>query len=111
MRSINEATVSGTGGRLTRLGYVHFFATKRTMPAQDRARCDHAMSAQHLRQPPDQRGEDRSIRPVQARYRGGSAQHGDFVAQHQEFDVLRRRRAAEQQREVQQLQEDQIQQT
>jgi hypothetical protein len=69
------------------------------------------MSPQHLQQRPDQRGEDRSIRPVQARCRVGSAQHGDFVAQHQEFDVLGRRRAAEQQQEVQQLQEDQIQQT
>jgi hypothetical protein len=67
------------------------------MPAQDRAWCDQAMSAQHLRQSPDQRGEDRSIRSVQAWCRVGSAQHGEVVAQHQEFDVLGRRRAAEQQ--------------
>ena len=32
------------------------------MPAQDCARCDHAMSSQHLRQRADERGEDRSIR-------------------------------------------------
>ena len=34
------------------------------MSAQDCARCDHAMSSQALRQPADERGEDRSIRPV-----------------------------------------------
>jgi hypothetical protein len=36
----------------------------------------------------------------------GSAQHGDFMTQHQELDVLRRRRAAEQQQQVQQLKEE-----
>jgi hypothetical protein len=72
------------------------FRDQVTMPAQDRARRDQAMSPQHLRQPPDQRGEHRAIRPVQARCRVGSAQHGDFVTQHQEFDILGRRRAAEQ---------------
>ena len=48
------------------------------MPAQDRARCDQAMSAQHLRQLPDQRGEDCAICPVQG-LGVGFAQHGDFV--------------------------------
>jgi hypothetical protein len=42
-----------------------FRGDQATMPAQDRARCDQAMSAQHLRQPPDQRGEDSAICPVQ----------------------------------------------
>lgn len=36
---------------------------------------------------------------------------GDFVAQHQEFDVLGCRRAAEQQQQVQQPKEDQVEQT
>jgi hypothetical protein len=36
----------------------------------------------------------------------GSAQHGDFMPQHQKLDVLRRRRAAEQQQQVQQLKKD-----
>ena len=40
----------------------------------------------------------------------GSAQHGDFMTQHQQLDVLRRRRAAEQQQQVQQLKEDQVEQ-
>jgi hypothetical protein len=77
-----------------------------TMPTQDRAWRDQPMPAQHLRQPPDQRGEDRAIRPVQAGLRVGSAQHGDFMPQHQKLDVLRRRRAAEQQQQVQQLKKD-----
>jgi hypothetical protein len=42
-------------------------------------------------------GEHRSIHPVQARCRVGSARHGDFVTQHQEFDILGCRPAAEQQ--------------
>jgi hypothetical protein len=81
------------------------------MPAQDRARCDQAMPPQHLRQPADEGGEDRAIRPVQARLRVSSAQHGNFVAQHQELDVLGRRRAAEQQQQVQQLEKDKVEQT
>jgi hypothetical protein len=81
------------------------------MPAKDRAWRDQPMPPQHLRQPPDQRGEDRAIRPVQAGLRVDSAQHGDFMTQHQELDVLGRRRAAEQQQQVQQLKEDQVEQT
>ena len=76
------------------------------MPAQDRARRDQPMPPQRLRQPPDQRGQDRSIRPVQAALRIGSAQHGDFMPQHQKFDVLGRRRAAKELRQVQKLNED-----
>jgi hypothetical protein len=48
------------------------------------------MVPQHLRQPADKRGEHRAIRPVQSRLRIGSAQYGDFVAQHHEFDVFGR---------------------
>jgi hypothetical protein len=72
-----------------------------TMPPQDRARRDQPMPPQHPRQPADQRGEHRSIRPVQARPRVGSAQHGDFMSQHQQFDVLGRRRATKQYQQVQ----------
>jgi hypothetical protein len=53
------------------------------MPAQDRARRDQPMPSQHLRQPPDERGKDRAIRPVQAGLRVDSAQHGNFMTQHQ----------------------------
>jgi hypothetical protein len=48
------------------------------------------MSAQHLRQSPDERGEHRAIGPIQARLRVGPAQHGDFVTQYQDLDVFRR---------------------
>jgi hypothetical protein len=78
------------------------------MPAQDRARCDQAMLPQHLRQPADEGSEDRAIHPVQARLRVGSAQHDDFMAQHQELDVLGHRRATEQQQQVQQPEEDKV---
>ncbi|MCA1835231.1 MAG: hypothetical protein LC721_02365 [Actinobacteria bacterium] len=64
------------------------------------------MPSQHLRQPADQGGEDRAIRPVQERLRVGSAQHGDFVAQHQQLDVLGRRGATQQHQQVQQPDKD-----
>jgi hypothetical protein len=64
------------------------FGDQAAMPAQNRARRDQAMPAQHRWQGPDLRGEHRSIHSVQARFRIGSAQHRDFVAQHQELDIL-----------------------
>jgi hypothetical protein len=45
------------------------------------------MPPQHLRQPLDERSEDRSVCPVQAGLGVGSAQHGDFMTQHQESDT------------------------
>ncbi len=48
------------------VGIGPFLGDEVTMPAQDCARRDQAMPPQHRRQPPDERGEDRSIRPVQA---------------------------------------------
>jgi hypothetical protein len=81
------------------------------MPAQDRARRNQAMPPQHLRQPADEGGEDRAIRPIQARLRIGSAQHGNFVAQHQQLDVLGHRRATKQHQQVQQPDEDKVEQT
>jgi hypothetical protein len=93
------------------VGIRPFLGDQATMPAQHRARSDQTMPPQHPRQPPDQRGEHGAIRPVQARPRVGSAQHGDFVAQRQEFNVLGCRRAAEQQQQVHKLEEDQVEQT
>jgi hypothetical protein len=58
------------------------------MPPQDRGRCDYAMPPQHLRQPLDECGEDRSVCPVQAGLGVGSAQHGDFVTRYQELTSL-----------------------
>jgi hypothetical protein len=99
------------GWRAQAAGIRPFLGDQATMPTQDCARGDQAMRPQHWRQPPDEHGEHRSIRPVQAGLRGGSAQHGDFVTQHQELDVLRRRRAGEQHQQVHQLKEDQAEQT
>jgi hypothetical protein len=64
------------------------------------------MPPQHLRHPADERGKDRSIRPVHTMPRFRSPQDGNFVAQYQELDVLGRRRAAEQHQQVQQPQKD-----
>jgi hypothetical protein len=54
------------------------------------------MATQCSGQPPDEGGEDRSVRPVQAWSWVGAAQDGDFVAQHEELDVLGGGRAAQQ---------------
>lgn len=63
------------------VGIRLFLGDQVMVPAQDRARRDQAMLPQHLWQPSDERGEDRSMCPVQAGLRVGSAQHSDFVAQ------------------------------
>jgi hypothetical protein len=87
-----------------------FLGDQAPVPTQDCARCDQAMPPQHLRQPSGERGEHCAIRPVQVRLRVGSTQHGDFMTQHQELDVLGRRRTSEQHQQVHQLTEDQIEQ-
>jgi hypothetical protein len=58
------------------------------MPAQDRARCDQAMTTQRLRRPLDQGGEHGPVRPVHVRSRVGAAQHSDLKAQQEELEVL-----------------------
>jgi hypothetical protein len=55
-------------------------AHEATMPTQDRVRSDHAAAPQCPGQPPHERGEDRSVRPVQAWSWVGAAQDGEFVA-------------------------------
>jgi hypothetical protein len=111
MRSINETTASIDRWTPETVRIRPLLGDQTSMPAQDRARGDQAMPPQHLRQPPDERGEHRAIRPVQARLRGDPAQHGDLVTQHQELDVFGRRRTTEQQQEVQYPEEDQVEQT
>ena len=49
---------------------------------------DQAMATQRAGQALDERGEHGPVRPVQPRSRVGAAKHGDFVAQHEELDVL-----------------------
>jgi hypothetical protein len=59
---------------------------------------------------PDQRGQHRSVGPVQPGPGLGAAQHGDLVPQHQQLRVLGRRRAAEQDKPATEPNEDQIEQ-
>ena len=80
------------------------------MPAQDRVRCDQAVATQCSGQPLDEGGEYGPVGPVQAWPWVGAAQHGDFVAQHEELDVLGGGRAAHQQDQPEDLPEDQVQQ-
>ena len=80
------------------------------VPAQDRGRSDQAVTAQALGEAPDQRGEHRSVGPVQARPRVGSAKYGDLVAQHEQLDVFGRGCPAEQQQPAEEPAEDQVEQ-
>jgi hypothetical protein len=59
-------------------------------------------------QPPDEGGEDCSVRPVDAWSWVGAAKDGDLVPQHEELDVLGGGRATQQQDQPEQLSEDQI---
>jgi hypothetical protein len=79
------------------------------MPALDRVRRDQAMPTQRSGQPPDEGGENRPVRPVQARTGVGAAQDCNLVPQHEELDVLDGRRSADQYDQSEHLQEDQIQ--
>ena len=54
------------------------------------------MATQRAGQPPHERGEHGPVGPIQAWSWMGAAQDGDFVAQHEELDVLGRGRAAQQ---------------
>ncbi len=92
------------------VGIGRSLADEAAMPAQDRVGCDQAMATQCSGQPPHQGGEDRSVRPVHAWPWGRAAQDGDFVAQHEELDVLTGGRAAHQQDQSEHLPEDQVQQ-
>ena len=67
------------------------------MPAQDRVRGDQTMGPERPGQPPHEGSEHGSVRPVHTWSWVGAAQDGDFVAQHEELDVLGGGRAAHQQ--------------
>jgi hypothetical protein len=59
----------------------------------------------------DQRGEDRTVGPVQVGPGMGAAQHGHLVPQYEQFDVLRRRGTAEQDHPAAEPDEGQVEQT
>ena len=60
--------------------------------------------------PSDERGEDGSVRPLEAWSRVAAPECGDLVAQHEERDVLGGGGAAQQQDKPEQLPEDQVKQ-
>jgi hypothetical protein len=63
---------------------------------------------QHRGEAWDQRGEQGSVGPVEAGLGVGSAEDRDLVSQHEELDVLGRRRAAEQHQPAEEPGEDQV---
>ena len=81
------------------------------VPAQQRSRRDNPVGAQRLRKHPGKRGQDRAIRPGQARPRIVPSQHSDLVPQCEYLRVLRRRRPSEQGKPGQHLNKEPIDQT
>ena len=81
------------------------------VPAQQRSRRDNPVGAQRLRKHPGKRGQDRTIRPGQARPRIVPSQHSDLVPQCEYLRVLRRRRPGEQGKPGQHLNKEPIDQT
>jgi len=58
------------------------------MPPQDGTWGDQPVHPQTWRQEPDQRGEDGAVGPVEPWPGVDTAQHGDFVPEHEQFGVL-----------------------
>ena len=80
------------------------------MPGQQRGRGDDPMDTQLAREQPGQSGQDRPIRPSQARPGHLAAQYCHFVAQDENLDVLGCTTAGEQSKPAKQPDRDQIQQ-
>jgi hypothetical protein len=109
IRITSAASASSIGGRPVRwVGPSS--ANEAARPAQERVRGDQAMATQCAGQPPNESGEHRPVRPVQARAWVGAAQDGDLMAQHKELDVLGGRRAAQQEDKPEHMSEDQVEQ-
>jgi hypothetical protein len=111
LRWISTDTVSLRGGRPRWWGEVPFVVTRRRgqrgiVPGVTR-RCLHSMGGS-LR---TSAAKAHSIRSIQAGLGVDFARHGDVVTHHQELNVLRRRRAGEQQQQVHQLKKDQVKET
>ena len=80
------------------------------MPTQHGPWGDQPVRPQASGQEPDQRREDRAVGPVQA-WRGlGAAQHGNFLPQHEQLDILGRRRPAQQDQPAAKPDENQVKQ-
>jgi hypothetical protein len=65
-----------------------FSGDQTAVPSQDSAGGDQPVHPEPCREKPDQRGEDRAVGPVEPGPGMGAAQHGDFVPQHEQLDVL-----------------------
>ena len=64
------------------------------VPGQQRARSDEPAGAQHGRQPPGQRRQDRPVGLVRLRAGDPTPQHRDLMTEHQDLGVLGRLAAA-----------------
>jgi hypothetical protein len=78
------------------------------VPAQQRVRRDQPAPPHRPGQQAGQGGEHRAAGPVQPRLRVLPPQHRDLMAQHQQFGVLRRRRACQQRHPARQADERQV---
>lgn len=81
------------------------------MPGQQRGRGDDPRATQPAREQPGQSGQDRPVRPSQARAGHLAAQYCGFVAQDEDFDVLSGGAAGEQSKPAKQPERDEIQQS
>jgi hypothetical protein len=79
-----------------------------SMPAQDRVGSDEedrpAVTAEHTRE----RSEDRSVVGFEARPRNLAVQHGELMAQHEDFDILGTLTAAMQHQQVDHKSDDTV---
>jgi len=91
--------------------FRHFHRTSRQCQSSTDTRRDEPAPARLGGQQPDQRCEHRPVRPAQSRRTAGAAKTGDLVAQHQDLDVLRRRRAPKQHQPARETREHEIQQS
>jgi hypothetical protein len=80
------SVVDGRAPGSVRIGPL--FGNQTTVPAQDGAGYNQAVSAECLGQQSDVCGQDCPVGPVQPRFPGRSAKHGDLVAQDEQLHVL-----------------------
>jgi len=81
-----------------------------SLPPQDGAGSDQPVHPQPHWQEADQRGEDRTVGPVEPGPQMGAAQHGGLVPQHEQFGVLGGCRPAKQDQPAAEPDEDEVEQ-
>ena len=80
------------------------------VPGQQRARCDEPVGAQHGRQQPGQRRQDRPVGPVRLRPGDLTPEHRDLMTEHHDLRILGRLAAAQQQQPAEDPDHDQVEQ-